>query len=149
MQKLADDLAAVERLARAGDRARLDQVDDRVGEHLGVDAQVLLVLEELDDRLGDAPDAELDGRAVVDQARRCTRRSAGSSSSGSGGWTSISGASTGTRMSRSWTWRKRVAQRARHLRVDLGDDQRGVLGGALDDVDRDAEAAHAALVRRA
>ena len=34
------------------------------------------------------------------------------------------------------------------LGVDLGDDQRGVLRGALHDVHRDAQAAHPALVRR-
>ena len=38
-----DDLAAVALLGGAGDDAGLDEVDDRVGEHLGVDPEVALV----------------------------------------------------------------------------------------------------------
>ena len=61
------DLAAVQRLARAGDDAGLDQVNDAVGEHLGVDAEVFLVLQERQQRLRNAPDAQLDRGAVLDQ----------------------------------------------------------------------------------
>ena len=42
-QERGHDLAPVALLAGAGDDAGLDQVDDRVGEHLGVDAEVALV----------------------------------------------------------------------------------------------------------
>ena len=62
-----DDFAAVNRLAVAGDGAALDQVDDAVGDHLGVDAEVFLVLQKADHRLRDAADAELNGRAVLHQ----------------------------------------------------------------------------------
>ena len=148
MQKLADDLAAVERLALAGDDAGLDQVDDGVGEHLGVDAQVLLVLEELEHGLGDAADAELDRRAVLDQGGDVLADLPGVVVR----LAADAPRSAARRPARGRRCRGREMQespmRPRHLRVDLGDDQRGVLGGALDDVDRDAEAAHAVLVGR-
>ncbi len=41
-----------------------------------------------------------------------------------------------------------IAQRPRHVRIHLRDDERGVLGGAVDDVHRHPEAAHAVRVRR-
>jgi hypothetical protein len=47
-------LVAVDRLLAAGRDPGLDQVDHRVREHLGVDAEVLLSLQVLDDRLRDA-----------------------------------------------------------------------------------------------
>ena len=111
-----DDLAAVERLAAAGDHARLDQVDDAVGDHLGVDAQVLLVLEELQHRLRDAADAELDGRAVLDQRgdvladlARCLASRLGRRA------LSMSGASAGHQDVEVVDVEEAVAQRARHV----------------------------------
>ena len=47
--------------------ARLDEVDDAIGEHLRVDAEVLLVGEGRADGGGDRSDPELDRRAVGDQ----------------------------------------------------------------------------------
>ena len=51
-----------------GDDARLHERDDAVGDHFGVDPEVLPVAEELDGRVGNAADAELQRRAVFDQA---------------------------------------------------------------------------------
>ncbi len=106
-----DDLAPVDGLLGSGDDPGLDQVDDGVGEHLGVDAQVLLVLEELDHRRGGSGRCRTRSSSRPRPGRRCTRRWAGSV--GASGATlertlsvkvlavSISGSSTGTRMSRS------------------------------------------------
>ena len=62
------DLALVDVLLAAGDDAGFHQVHDAVGDHLGVDAQVMLVHEALAHGIGDTADAQLDGVAVVDQA---------------------------------------------------------------------------------
>ena len=143
-----DDLALIERLAAPVDGARLDQLDDGVGEHLGVDAEVLLVLEVRHHRLRNRADAELDRRVVLDQ----------------GGDVFADLARFRVRLGHLHLDQRRVgghehvdvvdvqepvAQRARHVGVDLGDDEAGVLRGALDDVDGDPEAAHAPAVRRA
>ena len=58
-QEGRDDLAAVDLLARPGDGARLDQLEQHIGEQLGVDAKVALVTEGLADGGWDGPDAEL------------------------------------------------------------------------------------------
>ena len=64
----ADDLALVQRLVLAGDHALSDQPHDAVGEHLGVDAQVVAVGQRGQHRVGDPADAELQRVAVGDQA---------------------------------------------------------------------------------
>jgi hypothetical protein len=61
------DFAAINRLAVSGDGAAFDEFDDVVGDHFGVDAEVFLVLEEAEQRLRNAADAELDGGAVFDE----------------------------------------------------------------------------------
>jgi len=57
----------VEALPFPGDDAPLHQVDDPVGEHLGVHAQVLLLVQVGQDGVGHAAVADLDGRPVRDQ----------------------------------------------------------------------------------
>ena len=53
----------------------LDQVDDAVGEQLGVDAEIAMVGERRHDRIGNGADPRLDGRAVRDPLRDEARRS--------------------------------------------------------------------------
>ena len=62
-----DDFAAIERLFRTGDCPALDQIDDPVAEHLGVNAEVLFIFEEFRQGLRDASDAAFDGTAVLDE----------------------------------------------------------------------------------
>ena len=59
-------LPGAQPLAGAGDDAPLDQVDQPVGQQLGVDAQVAVVAEPLQQGVGDGADAGLDGGAVGD-----------------------------------------------------------------------------------
>ena len=118
------DLAAVALLARPGDHAGLDEVDDRVGEHLGVDAQVAACRagrapsaagiapipswsvapsgHELGDVLADPP---LD---VADRADRRARRA---------------GRRTSTARSICDDVDEAVAERPRHRPVELDDDR--------------------------
>ena len=65
--KRRDGLAAVDLLFAVVDRAALDQLDHGVGEHLGVDAEVVLALERHAGRIRDRADAELQARAVRDK----------------------------------------------------------------------------------
>ena len=60
------DLVAAQLLAHAGRHAGLDEVDDPVGEQLGVDAEVAVAAEPLQHRVRDAADADLQRRAVGD-----------------------------------------------------------------------------------
>ena len=50
-----------------GDDARLGQLHHAVGEHLRVDAQVVLLFQEQQDSVGDGADAQLKGIPVPDQ----------------------------------------------------------------------------------
>ncbi len=54
-------------LARAGDDAALDEIEHTIGEHLGMHAQVAPVSERLERRVRNRADAELQGRAILDQ----------------------------------------------------------------------------------
>ena len=62
--KRRDGLAAMDLLFAVVDRAALDELDHGVGEHLGVDAEVVLALERHAGRVRDRADAELQARAV-------------------------------------------------------------------------------------
>ena len=62
----ADGLGAVEVLADAGDDARFDEVDDAVGEQLGVDAEIVVIAQRVEDGVGDGTDADLDRGAIGD-----------------------------------------------------------------------------------
>ena len=64
------DLARIEALARPGDAAGVVQLDQALGEHLGVDADVLdpALLQEGAHGIGHAADANLQARAVLDLA---------------------------------------------------------------------------------
>ena len=64
--KGGDALAPVDLLFAVVDRAALDQLHHGVGEHLGVDAQVVLVFQGRAHRVGDGADAQLDAGAVLD-----------------------------------------------------------------------------------
>jgi phosphoserine phosphatase len=54
-------------LPPSGDDARLDEPDEAIAEHLGVDAEVAPVAETRQHRTGDVADPHLDGRAVLHQ----------------------------------------------------------------------------------
>ena len=62
----ADGLGPVEVLADAVDDAGLDEVDDAVGQQLGVDAEVAMVGEGGEDGVRGGADADLDRGAVGD-----------------------------------------------------------------------------------
>ena len=59
----------MQRLARAGDDAGFHQLDDAVGNHLAVDAQIAVIAQETQGGFGNAADAGLDGAAVGNQLR--------------------------------------------------------------------------------
>ena len=57
----------MQRLFGVRDDTRFHQVHHPVGEHLGVNAQVVLVGQRQQQRLGDGTDAQLQGGTVVDE----------------------------------------------------------------------------------
>ena len=67
MRNAVTILPRLRSLRGAGDDAGLDEVDDRVGEHLGVDAEVALVAQGERGRRRDGADPELERRAVGDE----------------------------------------------------------------------------------
>ena len=148
MQKLATTFPRSSVFLLSGDHAGLDEVDDRVGEHLRVNPEILLFLQELQHRLGDPADSQFQGTPVLHQRRdefadlprdlvRLGRLELDHRRVGRDQDVQIVHTE------------ETVAEGARHLRVDLRDDEAGVLGRALDDVDRDAQAAHARARRAA
>ena len=68
-----DHLVRVQGLALAVDHAGLDQLDHAVGHHFGVDAQVLVVVQQAEHGFGNAADAGLDGGAIGNQRRHVAR----------------------------------------------------------------------------
>ena len=60
------DLVAPQPLVDAGDRAAIDEIDDAVGQQLGVDAEVAVVAQRLEHGVGDPADADLQRRPVGD-----------------------------------------------------------------------------------
>jgi len=95
-----DNPTAVDALARPVGRPAFHEVDDPVRDHLGMDAEVLFIFEKAEQGLRDAPDAHLDGRAILDQRRQVLRELACLLRDFRGG-TSRMGSSTGTSTSRS------------------------------------------------
>ena len=144
----ADDLAAVQRLVLAGDHAEPGELHHAVGEHLGVDAEIVLVRQHGEDGVGDIADAELERGAIGDQpfevqgdvAHRLGHLVAGRPLEQRLGVVD--------ELVDLVDMNERVAERARHPLVDLGDDELGRFDRRLRDVDRDAQAAPAVLVRR-
>ena len=68
-----DDAAVVARLAATGDHAGLDELYDPVGYDVTVDADVATVPEMTQRLVGNAPEPDLQGRAVVDDRSDVTR----------------------------------------------------------------------------
>ncbi len=125
----------------------LDHVDHAVGEELGVDAQVLVVGQVLQHRVGDAADTHLQGGAVGDHAGNVLAD------------LEVQLGTAALRRQRNGVVHlddavqpadvdEAVAQGARHLPVDLGDDDARFLGRGFGGAHLDAEAAEAVLVWR-
>ena len=64
--KVVTTLPGSRRLAGPGDHAALDEVDEPVGQELGVDAEVAVVAQAGEQGVRDRPDAGLDGGPVRD-----------------------------------------------------------------------------------
>lgn len=140
-------LSAVQLLARIVDDALSHELHEPVGQQLGVDAQVLLVLEMAEDRVRNAAVPHLDRVAVLHDA-------------GDVG-PDLLGYLIGHRV---LVFKERlvigydevhvpdvdegVAQHPGHAGVHLGNDERGVLGRGLYDVHADPEAHEPVLVRK-
>jgi hypothetical protein len=145
-RKAGDDLAAIHRLPGAGHRAGFDQFNNAIRDHLRVYPEVLFPFEEAEQGLGNASDPELERATVFDEAGdvlsdlsggicHVGRRHFEDGGIGRHQHVNVIDVDLG------------VAQRARHVRVDLGNDQRGVLRGAFNDVHRHTQAADAMFVR--
>ena len=143
-----DDLARVECLAAVGDDPGLDQVDDAVRKELGVNAQIAFVVQKAEHRIRDGPDPHLHGGAVGDQvgdmARDLGRQLALALARHLG---LCQGIVDRDDVVDAADVDKSVAEGARHLLVDLGDDDAGRLGRGLRQADLDPIAAKAVLVR--
>mmetsp|Transcript_58999 Transcript_58999/g.93881 ORF Transcript_58999/g.93881 Transcript_58999/m.93881 type:complete len:203 (-) Transcript_58999:756-1364(-) len=65
--KRRGELASMVVLVRVGDDTHVDQVEDAVAEHLSVDAEVLVVVQTLQDGVGNAANAHLQARFIGNQ----------------------------------------------------------------------------------
>ena len=126
-------------LGFVGDNAGLDQLHDTVGEHFGVDAQVVLLLQEQQHGVGDGADAQLKRIAVPHQAGDVLANGPlhvadlGGCQLDDGGVGLHQAADLGD-------VQEAVAQGAGHVLIDLGDDQVGGLGSGLGVVHGNAQA---------
>ena len=137
----------METLAGAGDHAAFHHLNHTVRKEFAVDAQILVVGQVLQDRVRNAADAHLQGRAVGDQTGDV-----------------LSHLEMNIRTAALHRFRDRiinfddraqpaqmdetVAQRAGHLAVYLGDDGRGCFGCRLGRADLDTKAAETVFIRR-
>ena len=65
-ERAIDRDAGVDLLAGVGDDASFDQFDKAIAQHAGMDAQILAVMQQPQDRIGHSPNPSLDHRAVAD-----------------------------------------------------------------------------------
>ena len=134
-----DDLALMDGLAPSGDHALLHQRHDRIGDHVGVDAEVAPVLEVPHRLAGNAAEADLQRGAVADDAGDIAGDLAADLV---GGLVRI----FDDRHVRpdepvdAVDVQEGLAHGAGHVRVDLGDDPGRIADRGAHDVDRDAEA---------
>ena len=140
-----DDAPRVDRLEAVADHAGLDERHDAVGEHLGVDPEIVPVAEPREHGVGDAADPQLQARpvdhevghvpgdAVLHLARRPRRPLVQ--------WPIGRGARRHPRPRH-----RRRPVRARHPRVDLGEDERCGVDRRASRVHRGAQRAEAVAV---
>jgi len=146
-QKAADQLPRVERLALVGDDPCVHQVDDAVGEHLCVYAEMAAVSQLGQHRVGDGTDPHLERGFVLDDPRHVLADAAvliGEFGPGQGG----QGITVLHRRVKLAHVDERVAEGPRHPVVHLGNHAARRLGGRLHDVHGDAERAETVLIRR-
>lgn len=145
--KAGGDSAGVDGLTGVGDRAGVVQINQAVGKHLGMDAEVLPVVEAGENGVGDSADAHLQGGTVGHQLRddvsnlRLNRR-----------WllygVGTEGAIGVNELCDFAEVDGRGTEGSRHLLIDLrNDDSRGIYGGARS-IDAGAERTVAMAVRR-
>ena len=119
-----------------GDVARLGQLHHAVGEHLRVDAQVVLLFQEQQDSIGDGADAQLKGIPVPDQLGHVLPDGPLYLADLGGRQLNDGGAALHDTV-KPGDMEKAVPQGPGHVLVDLGDDQVGLLGGGFGVVHRD------------
>ncbi len=141
-------LARQQRLAAPGDDARLHQVHHPVGHHLRVQPEVLVARELGQHRVRNLPDAQLQRGPVGNQPGDVAANLLGD------GVLLLVGALQERLVHRHQPVHaahveERVPVRARHVRVDLGEQQRGRLHRRADDVHGHPQAHVPVRVRRA
>lgn len=134
-------------LAVAGKYAGLDKIDDAIGTHLAVHAEVFMIAEAAEDRVGDSADAGLEDRAVGDQRRYVGGNAA----------LDLGGGLPGELEERAVGFDDRVyfadvdealAVGAGHLPVDLDDEVAGAKAGGEAAIDGSPQAEEAVFVGR-
>ena len=146
VDETGDDASLAHLLEPVGDRTGFNQLDDAVGKHLRVDAEVLLVFHARQRRIRNATDAHLQGRTILHQignqlpdlglhvrfrlgVMRLQRTVGGDESADPAEWHDV------------------VAVGPRHLLVDLRDHNPRGIGGGLAGITGGAERAKAMRIR--
>ena len=142
-----DYLAVVQRFLPVRDDARFDEIDDTVGEHLRMQAQVVFVSQVREDRIGDHSDPRLNRRPVADQPRHILAYSHGHFV-GLGWRPRDQGQVALYDIIYILQMHEAVAECSGHLFVDLCDHDLGHIRPRLDNVDRDSERAVPVTVGR-
>jgi hypothetical protein len=142
-----DDLAAIDFLLGARNDTFLDQVDDGVGEHLRVNAEISLVVKCRSDSARNGTDAELKCCFVGNQVgNECANPSLGFADSGLD--MNVGRPIDCNAKVDAIDVEKAISVRSRHSWIDLGDDDSSAFHRREGDVDRRAKGAEAMRVRR-
>ena len=144
--KAGHDLVALAGFPAAGHYALFQQRNDRVGDDVGVDADVLAVRQVLQRRAGDPAQADLQRRAVLDDAADVARDSLDHALLRGRVHVLLHRRRHGHQAMDVAHMERRIAHRPRHVRIDLGNDQLRLGHRGRNDVDRDAQADVAELV---
>ena len=128
-----------------GDDAALDQIDQPIGKHLGVDAELVLVGQPSQDSIRNPANPQLQRRAVLDEAGDQLADAALDCGFSFGGMLVQRTARPDERV-HAIDRHRGGAVRARHAVVDLGDDDARVVDGRTRGVHRRAERAQAVAI---
>ena len=142
-----DDLAGMQCLAPAGDDAAFDEIDKSLCYHIRMDSEIAAMAQKFQCLIGNAAEIDMECRAIVDDFRDIAGNARGDLIRG---LMDIFGERCldHDRVGDAVDVNSGVAMGARHGRVDLDHDRLGMFHDGHADIDRNAEADKALLIRR-
>lgn len=144
-KEASHNFAGVECFLTAGNDTRFDEVDNAIGEEFGMNADMFVIGEGLEDGIGDRADTHLEGGAIGDDfGDELADFEMGGGSAAEGGF-GEGGVGFDDVVDLA-NVDEAIAESARHVGVDFGDDEISGLGGRFGGADFDTEATETMLI---